>query len=282
VFFIDKPTGEAQTGIWGVPVAGGAPGLVTARLGIYSTDNQYLAFPKGGQTVVERLADGQQWTIPSEGRAVDFSQDAAWVAWTAGQPGPPFDTLRREIWISHSDGSQPTLVQSVYGGGFSGWLGDGRLLFSGRPSLDETVQGIWAVPVSGGDPVLLAKAERFRSIVASPDGSWMAYQVAFTSDPQANGLWVVNTTSLETQRLPVYGAFRWRSSDRLLVIPLDPSQPVQTIWEFQFPSGQSRPLTDPARIPLKIANGDWSVSPNGQYVVYVSSEDLNLWLLQLP
>jgi Tol biopolymer transport system component len=34
--------------------------------------------------------------------------------------------------------------------------------------------------------------------------------------------------------------------------------------------------------PLNILNGDWRVSPDGRYVVFVNSADRNLWLLELP
>ena len=34
--------------------------------------------------------------------------------------------------------------------------------------------------------------------------------------------------------------------------------------------------------PLNILNGDWRVSPDGKYIVFVNSADRNLWLLELP
>ena len=53
------------------------------------------------------------------------------------------------------------------------------------------------------------------------------------------------------------------------------------IHEYDTATGQSRPVTDPASARLQIANGDWRVSPDGRYVVYVNSEDRNLWLVEL-
>jgi len=47
-------------------------------------------------------------------------------------------------------------------------------------------------------------------------------------------------------------------------------------------SGASRRLTDAATTPLQILNGDWRVSLDGRYIVYVNSADRNVWLLTLP
>ena len=48
-----------------------------------------------------------------------------------------------------------------------------------------------------------------------------------------------------------------------------------------FVKEQARPMTNPATARVRIANGDWRVSPDGHYVVYVNSEDRNLWLVEL-
>jgi Tol biopolymer transport system component len=54
------------------------------------------------------------------------------------------------------------------------------------------------------------------------------------------------------------------------------------ILEVDAATGQIRKLTDAAITPLQILNGDWRVSPDGRYIVYVNSMDRNLWLLELP
>jgi len=43
------------------------------------------------------------------------------------------------------------------------------------------------------------------------------------------------------------------------------------IYENDTATGQSRMVADPATTPIQIAHGDWRVSPDGQYVVYVNS-----------
>jgi len=40
-------------------------------------------------------------------------------------------------------------------------------------------------------------------------------------------------------------------------------------------------LTDPSTLKFKITNNDWTVSPDGRKVAFVSSNDYNVWLLTL-
>lgn len=287
VLFIDKPAPEAPAGLWGVEVQGGAPQFVTERLGIYSSDQQLRAFPEGGQTFVERLADGQRWVIPSGGRAVSFSPDGQQVAWTSGQGTAGSPSVPRQIWVSQADGSQARQVISLPGGSFAGWFPDGRLLVSGRREAPETGQALWALTLpaeAGGQPVLseLGSGERLRGASISPNGRWVAYLVTLSANPEENGIWLVNTLSGDRRLLEFFGGYRWRDGNRLLVVPLDLEQAVHRLWQVDLEHGEALPLTDPAITPFKIANGDWSVSPDGRQVAFVSAEDQNIWLLMLP
>lgn len=282
LLYLDRPSTESPVGYWAVSLEGGTPKLYTERLGVYSNDMVLLAYPQKGETIVERLADGQKWTIPSGGRAVSFSADGSQLAWTGGETGPPFDTARRQVWISQVDGGQARSVFDMYGGGFAGWFPDGRLLVSGRLAGDERFSDLYAVSPQDGRIVLLARGDRLRSVSISPGGSWITYQSLFSSDPAANGLWVVNTSTGTARRLEQFGAHRWQDDGHLLVIPLDMTQPSHQVWQIEAETGKARPLTDPAVTNFKIANGDWSVSPDGRYIAFVSADDNNIWLLSLP
>jgi hypothetical protein len=44
-------------------------------------------------------------------------------------------------------------------------------------------------------------------------------------------------------------------------------------------SGEHRWLTDPDEVPIRVANGDWSVSPDGTRIVYVDPADYGLYML---
>jgi WD40 repeat protein len=286
VLFIDKPGPDAPAGLWSVDLQGGPARLASDRLGIFSSDQQLRAFPEAGQTVVERLSDGQRWVIPSGGRAVSFSPDGGQVAWTTGQ-GAGSTSVPRQIWVSQVDGSQARQAVALPGGSFSGWFPDGRLLISGRLTAPETGQALYALTLPAGEtdqPGLteLARGERVRGASISPDGSWLVYLSTLSADPEQNGVWLVNTQNGEKRRLELFGAYRWRDGGRLLVVPLDLEPPVHRLWQVEAESGEAVPLTDPATTPFKIANGDWSVSPDGQRMVFVSATDQNIWLLELP
>jgi Tol biopolymer transport system component len=287
VLFIDKPAPDGPAGVWGVDRLGSPAQLVSDRLGIFSSDQQLRAFPEGGQTIVERLSDGQRWTIPSGGRAVSFSLDGQKVAWTTGQGTAGSNSVPRQIWVSQVDGSQARQVLTLPGGSFAGWFPDGRLLISGRLEAPETGQALWALtlPVDeAGQPVLteLGRGERIRGTSISPDGRWLAYLVTLSTDPEQNGIWLVDTQSGEKRRLEFFGGYRWRDGSRLLVVPLDLEQAAHRLWQVDLDSGEAIPLTDPAITSFKIANGDWSVSPDGRQVAFVSADDQNIWLLTLP
>jgi len=285
VLYIDKPAADAQAGVWGVGLQGGEPELYSDRLGLYSDDMSLLAYPQGGRTVVERLADGTRWSIANGGRRVSFSPDSRLVAWTGGQSGPPYDTARRQIWVCQVDGSQAHMLLEVFGGSFVSWLPDGRMLVDGRLDSSESGEAFWIYDPNNPDQGAvraLARAERLRGALLSPGGSWLAYQVTFAADPAEDGLWLVDTASGSQTRLDLFGAYRWRDNGHLLVIPLDTSATWHSLREYDAFSAELRQLTDPQVTPFKVANGDWSVSPDGKHIAFVSAQDFNIWLLTLP
>jgi Tol biopolymer transport system component len=273
--------------LWGVDLQVAEPEFITDKLGIYSPDMQLRATLVNGQTVVERLDSGEQWTIPNDGRAVSFSPDGSWVAWTAGQSDPPFDTARRQVWISRFDGTQANQVFDAIRGSFGGWFPDGRLLVSGLVAEAGSQQAYWALNLEESiddqaSLVELGRGGRLREAKISPDGSWLAYLATFSDDAGQDGIWLVNTHSSERKQLEIFGGFQWRDGGRLLVVPLDLSQPAHQLLQVQVDTGQVTALTDPEVMPFKIANGDWSVSPMGDKIAFLSAEDSNIWTLEIP
>lgn len=287
LLYIDRPDPSAPTGLWSVDVDGRAPRFAADRLGIYSPDLSLRAVLEGGETIVERVDNGQRWVIPNGGRAVSFSPDSRFLAWTTGQSGPPLDSAQRSVWISRFDGTQAQQIITVTGGGFSGWLGSNRILVNGRPEGSTNVQVLLAVnlPAEGRDvstAVELARAERLRSIAVSPNGGWLVFLVTFSEDPARDGLWLVSTATAEQRKLDLFGAYRWRDENRLLIIPLQPGSLSDQVWQVTAANGSATALTEPAQTPFKIAGGDWSVSPDGTRLAFVSAADNNLWVLELP
>jgi Tol biopolymer transport system component len=134
-----------------------------------------------------------------------------------------------------------------------------------------------------GAAMSLVTAERISGVSASKDGRWVAYYITFDTDSSRSGIWVQRTDGSGARKLALWGAYQWRDDSHLLVIPMRrPEEAAFEVWEVDAASGAPRKLTDAATTPLLILNGDWRVSPDGRYVVYVSSADRNLWLLGLP
>jgi len=284
VRFIDKPSPDVPVGVYAVNVGEppGEPFLALDLIGLYSNDLRLIAYPEGRDTIVEQLDSGERWVIPNQGQAVVFSPEGRRVAWEIEDIDGPFDQRRSDIYLARYTGEDPVRVTTVYGGGLHGWLDERRILFSGRPSLDVRERTLTALDLTTNVAVDLVTAERIAGVAASPDGEWVAYFISFNEDPERNGIWVQRTDGSDARRLDFWGAYQWRDDARLLYILMRQSPDVPfVIWEYDTTSGQSRPVTDPATAPLQIANGDWKVSPDGRYVVYVNSADRNLWLVEL-
>ena len=282
VWFLDQPSEAQPAGLWGVPVAGGEPQFITDRLGLLSPDGSLRAYPSAGQTMVERVATGEVWSVPAGGRAVLFSPDNTQLAWQTASSTVDFDRRVVEIWVAAVDGGAARVVAQLIGGGLTDWFPNSReLLVTGRASRDsEPVLAV--LDVDSGQLRELVRAVNLRGVTLSPDGGWLAYQVAFSGDPAQDGLWVLSLAEGEAHRLPLFGAYRWRAEGRLLMVPLEPERPSHRLVDVDAASGQATALTDPAVTAFRIAAGDWALSPDGQRVVYVSAADHNLWLIELP
>jgi hypothetical protein len=280
IWYIDRPSDAEPGGLWAVPAEGGQPRFVTDRLGLVSPDGRLRAYPEAGRTIIE-TEDGTRWVAPSGGRAVLFSPDSTRIAWQEASSTINFDRRQVELWVANSDGSEPRQLITLPGGGLVDWMPDGqRLLISGRDPGDR--ESFYAVydPAQGAY-TLLFEAPTLRGALLSPAGGWLAYQVTFSGDPAQDGIWVLPLAGGDPRRLEVYGAYRWRDDDTLLVLPLEPGAGGQRVLAVEAATGAMRALTDPAVTPLRIAGGDWALAPDGRRIVFVSADDRAIWVLEL-
>jgi Tol biopolymer transport system component len=301
VLYIDKPGPDQPTGIWGLGVAQAepTPELVTERIAYYSPDMTLASEIEDDATVIERVgttpaAEGsgaqgdstsqQAWKVPTGGRPVSISPGQKRITWQVSDEDLPSERRVTQIWVANLDGSDAQMVTSLPRGGFSGWVSDDTLLLSGRETLQSEEQVLFTLSLIDGRRLELARGKRLRGGLLSPDGSWLVYMIALDEDAQQNGVWLVGTDGSGQRKLEddLFGAYQWRDAQRLLIIPFRPQATSHEIWQLNVETGQARRLTDPEHTPFKIANGDWSVSPDGRYVVFVESRDHNMWLLRLP
>jgi hypothetical protein len=83
------------------------------------------------------------------------------------------------------------------------------------------------------------------------------------------------------RKLPFFGAHQWRDDDSLYVLSYDMTADVHALGYMDVITGVFRWLTDPAALPIRVANGEWSVSPDGARILYVDPADYGLYLLSV-
>jgi Tol biopolymer transport system component len=294
VLFIDKPAADAPVGIWGVDVTQPAarPQLAIPRIASYTPDLAFVVEVSRTTTTIERLTApltgtvAASWTAPAGGRSVSISPGRTRVAWQVGDDRLITQPERQvnQVWVANLDGSAARAVVTLPRGSLSGWISDDVLLLSGRESTQAREQVLWAYSLTTGQRIELARGERLRVGSLSRNGTWLAYMITMDQDQTRNGLWLVRTDGTVQHKLApdLFGTFQWRDDHRLLIIPFRPDATSHEFMEFDADAQTARRLTDPAITPFKITNGDWAVSPDGRQVVFVASQDHNLWLLTLP
>lgn len=283
VLFFDRPSQEVDAGLYGVPVDGGEVTLIHGRVGVYSRNYAVVAYRGQAGTVIERWADGAAWIAFNDNRRVQFSPSAKSVVWIVTSHGISFpDVRQRGVWLATEDDPEGREIVTVNGGTFVGWTHDEEaLIVTGRLSPNGPA-GVWRIAVENGAGRLLMEAENVRSPLLSPDGGWVAFLSTFNADPDRDGLWALRTDGVEIKKVPFFGAYRWRREGELLVIPVDLDGEGLSLWQVDVSTLETHRLTDRASTHLPIANNDWSPSPDGEKMVFLSSEDRNLWLLALP
>jgi Tol biopolymer transport system component len=287
VLFIDKPSPNDSVGFYAVDIAAGTnkPPQRSGPVGVYSQDRSLITYLDKGRTVVEKLSSGERWVMPNNYQ-VAFAPDNQHLSWADSEENSniPYDQRRSDLYIAQVDGSKAVRVARVYGGGFVGWLPGGtKILVSARPSLAVRERTLSVLDLNTQASVNLVTAERISGVSVSNGGTWIAYTITFDADKSRNGIWIQRTDGTPARKIELWGAYQWRDDGRLLVIPARASADrAFEILEVDAATGKIRKLTDVAITPLQILNGDWRVSPDGQYIAYVNSVDRNLWLLKLP
>jgi Peptidase family M23 len=282
VRFWDGPEGELA-GIIDVKIDGATQRASQSidSTPVVSPDGQYEVRWNGGRVTVVRTSDqktwplltGSAWPRPSPGSTRLLWQYAS-ADNVPGTTPPPTD-----VWIANPDGS--SLIQVVQQrGGSARWLDDDRILLNRREGLTNvSVLSIYSISTRQMQPLLSAK--NMRGVSISPGGQYLMYYLAFQDEAATSGIYLLETAQGAIPvKMPFFGGWRWRDSKSVLYIPYEPGKPMSLVL-YDVTTRTPQPLTDPAAQPLEIANGDWSVSPDGQRVEFWNAKDSALWLLTL-
>jgi Tol biopolymer transport system component len=224
-----------------------------------------------------------------------LSPDQQRIAWSITNDDLPPDQQVAAVWIANLDSSGARQVATLRRGSLSGWISEDALLVSGRENAGGGEQVLSVLLLADGTLTELARADRLRSPQLSPSGAWVAFYTTFAENSAQNGLWLARTAPAPEDRpqmLPreLFGSYQWRGcptgcspeQDRLIIVPFLPDAEHHHFLELDPVTLAARPLSDPQVTPVKIANGDWRISPNGRYVAFVESRDRNIWIIALP
>ncbi|HEY6042717.1 MAG TPA: hypothetical protein VIX58_11350 [Anaerolineae bacterium] len=287
VLFVDRPGANAPAGLYSVDVEKplASPGLFTDVLGTYSRQYTYRAISENQQTTIERVADKKVWRIDNNGRNVTFSPDEKMIAWTVQEQEGILADRRSDIYIANIDGTEPRKILSgLVGGGFSGWFPNSAgFLYSWRESRTATERVTSAYTLADNTTREVIRAERIGNTLLSPNGTWLVYTVTLAPNLASNGTFIVGTDGTMRRKLEFFGAMQWRDDNRLLYIPFrEKADQSFQLFEYDVKQDKSQRLLDPAATPLFIEGGDWRVAPDGHALVLVSSQDHNLYVVNLP
>ena len=279
VLFIDKPD-QNPAAIHAIQTNNpSTPKKAFSSVALFSPSQRIAVLP-GSPTILERLSDGRRVRVPARG-GVQFSKSETQIAWAVTADGGRFDTQPTRIYTAilaaNFTLSAPTLVASIYGGGASGWLSETELLVNGKSDPNQRDRSLRVQNLRTGTSRTLATALNFRGISLNPNGTRVAYYVAF-DNANRNGLFVQDVRSGARVRLDWFGSYRWRNNDALAYVPLEPNQ-TQRVMQWDALENRSKLLAAPS---ASIAGDDWQVSPDGSKLVYVNARDRNLYMIALP
>lgn len=285
VYLIDAAP-EVSAGVFRQPLDGSPRQYVRPAPPAYESPDGAIEVERlpDGTVRLTRRSDGAQWEVNTQGAVPSVSPGGARLLWEVlygqiepGQPGPPV-----RVWMSELDGSNPRLVYTM-SGGHAQWLDDERLLIVRRVAYTaETQLHILNVndPPSEAQP--LGSYQNLRGLQVAPGGEYVAFTLLFQDDPAQSGVYVQRTRpGAVPRRLPFFGTYRWRDSRSLYTLSFDGAQDVHTLGLADAVSGEHRWLTNPAEQPIRVANGEWSVAPDGARIVYLDPTDYDLYLLTI-
>ncbi len=225
-------------------------------------------------TLVRRLADGAEWRFAVPDAYPVLSPDNRLLLWTQG------DAVR-EVRVAALDGSDERLVWSGPGRSPSArWLDSGHVLIGQREPDPSRSTTLTVVGLEDGIAYTLGTWHNLRNMQIAPGGQRLIFVSAFNPDPALDGTYALEIApGARPEKLPWFGDYRWRDAESVYTITYDPATDIQQLHFYHVPTGESFPLTDPATQPFTIANGDWSVSPDGREILFQEARDGNLWLL---
>lgn len=283
--FLDRPDGAAGPAIFGVAIwPPGSPAVAVDAALDSQALTRYVVRPSGGESLVQDLETGERWGLPTGGHPVMLSPDGSRVVWWTAEGGEEHVRTLVSIHASAIDGSDVRALASLWRANVAAFLPDNRrVLVTGRPLRDRADYVLATLDTVTGELKQLARGSWLSDASLSRTGEWVAYMVSLNRErPNANGLWVVPSGGGETRRLDFVGAYRWRDGSRLVFVPLESGAVNHSVWQVDVATWEATRLFDPDAGPIRIADNDWSISPDGMSMAFLSEDDRNIWVVDMP
>lgn len=227
-----------------------------------------------GQDAVLFDSEGREFRFNTGGALPAFSADNSRLLWVSTRPTVPGEQRAPAV----------VRVAGVLGGGtfdlFSApganaqWLDDRRVLVT-VPG-DDRVTTMIVIDAQTGEQYELGRWSWVRGTNVGPGGQYVVFYATNQPDPNASGVYAIRTEpGAPAQRLPFFGSWRWRDSDELYAIPLEPGAAAHALHHVDL---NTRVMTPLSTAPFKIMNGDWAVNADGTRVAFrdISTRELTL------
>lgn len=286
--FIDRPPGSQSTAIYTAKLwpPGGSPTMLDIAVGLASGAARYRIRQSGTDSIVHDTTDGSEWSLPTDGNPVRLTPDGTRAVWWESWGGrADIDNLVR-VYGADIHGTDPRELVALFGATVPACMPEGaRCLVIGRPVKDQALFVLGLLDTVGGSMLELARGTFLSDATLSPDGRWVAFTLSLNHDhPERNGVFLAPTFVEELGRikkLEFEGAYRWRTPNRLVYVPMHPDGSNHVVWEMDAVTGAARAIIGP-EAQIRIANNDWSISPDGATMVWVDERGRGLWAVDLP
>ena len=297
MIYLDRDPRLNRTGMYVVPIDEmdeNIP-LFSSVIASYSPDYAYRALPTTDAVALDHISwhddfdNGaeptiiRRWLLPAGADHVQVSPDETTAVWQQIDPGTAIERWVAQVWAVDLESDTRRYLGSVSRGSVVGWISNESLLLSTRPGLESSDQTLCALSLTTFVCSEIVTAKGLRDPRISSGGEWIAYFTAFNESPQDNGIWIASADGNERRRLPpwMFGAYAWRDNTNLLVIPMRSTSAFQEFWQVNVEKRIVTPISG-YDMAFKIANSDWSISPDGRHIAFVESSSRSISVMSLP
>jgi murein DD-endopeptidase MepM/ murein hydrolase activator NlpD len=245
-----------------------------------SPDGSRTISLQGDNAVISNLNDGSTTTVFTSGATPLISTDNTQLVWTVSPPNEPgADRPPTTVNVANTDGTEAREILSAEGVSAL-WLDADRLLLSLPGERRSTTLAVY--DTRDNTQFTLGTFIWLRNLTISPDGARLMFYTPFQEDPANSSMYVLETQpDAQPQKIGWFGGWRWRDAESVYYIPFQWQDTVQTLHYYNVVTGEDLQLTTPEVTPFGIMNGEWSVSPDGQRIVFRDVRTREMTLLEV-